>query len=73
MVGDTLVNDGMFRDRAALDVFGAELRMLHANPSDAALLWKHALGPGVQTEALRLLEIRNWLQLQVLPRSRQRG
>ena len=65
-------SEGMFRDRPALDAFAAELRTLQANPSDATLSWKHALGPAVQTEALRLLEIRNWLQAQVLPRSRQR-
>ena len=68
--GDTLVSEGMFRDRPALDTFAAELRTLQANPSDTTLLWKHALGPAVQAEALRLLEIRNWLQAQVLPRSR---
>jgi GMP synthase (glutamine-hydrolysing) len=71
--GDTLVSEGMFRDPPALNAFAAELRTLQANPSDRTLLWKHALGPAVQTEALRLLEIRNWLQAQVLPRSRQRG
>ncbi len=70
--GDALVADGMFRDVAALDDFAAELRALHADPSDTTLLWKHALGPAVQAEALRLLEIRNWLNAQVLPRSRQR-
>jgi GMP synthase (glutamine-hydrolysing) len=70
--GDTLVSEGMFRDRPALNAFAAELRTLQANPSDTTLLWKHGLGPAVQTEALRLLEIRNWLQAQVLPRSRQR-
>ena len=66
--GDTLVTEGMFRDRPALDGFAAELRALQLNPSDATLLWKHALGPSVQSEALRLLEIRNWLNAQVLPR-----
>jgi GMP synthase (glutamine-hydrolysing) len=70
--GDTLVSEGMFRDRPALDAFAADLRSLQANPSDTTLLWKYGLGPAVQTEALRLLEIRNWLQRQVLPRSRQR-
>jgi GMP synthase (glutamine-hydrolysing) len=70
--GDVLVSEGMFRDRPALDAFAAELRSLQANPSDTTLLWKYGLGPAVQTEALRLLEIRNWLQCQVLPRSRQR-
>jgi GMP synthase (glutamine-hydrolysing) len=68
--GDTLVSEGIFRDRPALDAFAAELRTLQANPSDTTLLWKHALGPAVQTETLRLLEIRNWLRTQVLPRRR---
>jgi GMP synthase (glutamine-hydrolysing) len=71
--GDTLVSEGMFRDRPALDAFAAELRALQVNPSDTTLLWRHALGAAVRTEALRLLEIRNWLQAQVLPRSRLRG
>jgi GMP synthase (glutamine-hydrolysing) len=71
--GDTLVTEGMFRDRPALSAFATELRALQANPSDTTLLWKHALGPAVQTEALRRLEIRNWLHAQVLSRTRQRG
>jgi len=70
--GDTLVTEGMFRDRPALDDFAAELRALQKNPLDTALLWKHGLGPSVQSDTLRLLEIRNWLSAQVLPRSRQR-
>ena len=70
--GDTLVSEGMFRDRPALNAFASELRTLQANPSDPTLLWRHALGPAVQNEALRLVEIRNWLQAEVLPRSSRR-
>lgn len=70
--GDTLVTEGIFRDRPALDGFAAELRALQKDPLDPTLLWKHALGPSLQTDALRLLEIRNWLNAQVLPRSRRR-
>jgi GMP synthase (glutamine-hydrolysing) len=65
--GETLVTEGMFRDSAALTAFAADLRALKANPADSALLWKHGLGPAMRTESLRLLEIRNWLQTQVLP------
>ncbi len=65
--GEILVTDGMFTDSAALAAFVADLRALQANPADSALLWKHGLGPAMRTEALRLLEIRNWLQIQVLP------
>jgi GMP synthase (glutamine-hydrolysing) len=67
--GDTLVTEGMFADTAALAAFAAELRALQANPRDSALLWKHGLGPAMQSEELRLLELRNWLQSQVLPRA----
>jgi GMP synthase (glutamine-hydrolysing) len=66
--GETLVTEGMFPDTAALAAFAAELRALQANPSDTTLLWKHGLGPAIRTETLRLLEICNWLQAQVLPR-----
>jgi GMP synthase (glutamine-hydrolysing) len=66
--GATLVSEGMVRDNAALSTFTADLRVLQANPSDTALLRKHGLGPAMQIEALRLLEIHNWLQAQVLPR-----
>ena len=67
--GETLVKEGMFPDTAALAAFAAELRALQANPSDTTLLWKHGLGPAMRSEALRLLEIRNWLKAQVLPRT----
>ena len=67
--GTTLVREGMFQDETAIAEFAAELRALQATPSDRPLVWKHALGPAMQDEALRLLEIRNWLEAQVLPRA----
>ena len=59
--GENLVKDGTFRDTAALAAFAAELRALQANPEDTALLWKHGVGPGMDSVAARRLEIRNWL------------
>ena len=70
--GETLVAEGMFRDGVALADFATELRHLHANPSDAPLVWKYGLGAGMRAETLRLLEIRNWLKAAVLPRATQR-
>jgi GMP synthase (glutamine-hydrolysing) len=69
--GETLVTEGIFRDTPALATFAAELRALQANPSEGTLLWKHALGPAMRSEALRLLEIRNWLAAMVLPGARR--
>lgn len=70
--GATLVTEGMFADAPDLADFAAELRALQTNPSDAPLLWKHGLGPAMRDESLRLLEIRNWLQKEVLPRAVRR-
>ena len=67
--GPILVSEGMFPDPAAVAAFGAELRILQANPSDTALLWKHGLGSAMRIETLRLLEISNWLDAEVLPRT----
>ena len=67
--GETLVNEGMFRDAAALAQFATELRALKADPADSALLWKHGLGPAMRSEALRLIEMENWLEANVRPRA----
>ena len=67
--GETLVKEGMFSDVPALAAFAAELRALETNPSDATLLWKHGLGPAMRDPSLRLLEIRNWLNVKVLSRA----
>jgi GMP synthase (glutamine-hydrolysing) len=67
--GETLVKEGMFRDAPALSAFAADLRALQAAPVDATLLWKYGLGAAMSNEALRLLEIRNWLNVKVLPRT----
>jgi GMP synthase (glutamine-hydrolysing) len=70
--GQTLVDEGTFRDLPALASFAGELRALQSNPTDAPLLWKYGLGPAMREEALRLLEIRNWLDSQVSTRARRR-
>jgi len=70
--GEVLVREQLFMDRAALDGFVAELRTLQARPQDRALNWKHGLGPAMQDPRLKLAELRNWLELQVVARFRQR-
>ena len=64
--GEAFVGEGMFRDLPSLKEFANELRTLQSNPTDAALLWKHGLGPAMRSESLRMLEISNWLRTEVL-------
>ncbi|MDE2220556.1 MAG: gamma-glutamyl-gamma-aminobutyrate hydrolase family protein, partial [Gammaproteobacteria bacterium] len=68
-----LLEEKLFLDAAELDAWVAELRELQRTPGDARLCWKHALGPGIRDERAKLAELRNWVELQVLPRRRQRG
>jgi GMP synthase (glutamine-hydrolysing) len=71
--GEVLVNEGLFRDRAELDAWVAELRALQRAPDDARLLWRHGLGPAVRDPELKLAEISNWLDEQVRPARARRG
>jgi GMP synthase (glutamine-hydrolysing) len=71
--GPRLVEDGLFADRAELATFVAELRALERHPHDRRLAWKHGLGPAVQEESLKLAELRNWLEHQVLPYAQRRA
>lgn len=71
--GAKLIEDGLFADRAELEAFVADLRALGHSPGDRRLAWKHGLGPAVYQETLKLLELRNWLEIQVLPHAGQRA
>src|SRR6266478_9359261 len=70
--GAALIEEGLFADRAELEVFINDLRALMCDPRDPRLTWKHGLGEGLQQDSCRLVELRNWLELQVLPYARQR-
>src|SRR5271170_1274379 len=67
-----LIDEHLFADQAELDIFVADLRALMRDPRDRRLTWKHGLGPALQEESCKLAELRNWLELQVLPYGRKR-
>ena len=70
--GMRLVAENFFADESALRDFATDMKRLQSNVQDPVLVWKYGLGVGVTDEAVRLLEIRNWLKHQVMPRVRQR-
>ena len=63
---EVLIRDGLVKDQAELDQLAADLVALNANPEDARLAWRFGVGSSVTDPALRLAEIRNWLEKQVL-------
>jgi GMP synthase (glutamine-hydrolysing) len=69
---EALLREHWFADRAALDGFVADLKLLQERPQDRYLGWKHGLGPAMQDERLKLAELHNWLELVVMPRFQRR-
>jgi len=68
-----LLAEGLFADRAELDAWVTDALALERRPRDARLCWKHGLGSAMQDADEKLAELRNWLQLQVMPRRQRRG
>jgi GMP synthase (glutamine-hydrolysing) len=69
---DALLDEGLLADRAELEEFVADLHTLERDPRDPRLTWKHGLGRALQERSCKLAELRNWLELQVLPHARRR-
>jgi GMP synthase (glutamine-hydrolysing) len=67
-----LLDEGLFATAAERDLYVADLKALMQDPRDKHLCWKHGLGPAMREETLKLAELRNWLEHQVMPRVRQR-
>jgi GMP synthase (glutamine-hydrolysing) len=65
--GQTLIGEGLFADEAALVEWVADLRELERHPESTTLAWRHGLGSALRDRRLKLAELDNWLQQQVLP------
>lgn len=63
---DVLIRDGLVRDQAELDALAADLVALHEHPDDARLAWRFGVGPSITDPGIKLAELRNWLERQVL-------
>jgi GMP synthase (glutamine-hydrolysing) len=63
---EPLIRDGLFKDQADLDAHNADLVELHANPTEARLAWRYGVGEGITDIRVKLAELRNWLERQVL-------
>jgi GMP synthase (glutamine-hydrolysing) len=63
---DVLIRDGLVADQAELDALAADLVTLDGKPDDARLAWRFGIGPSITDPGVRLAELRNWLEKQVL-------
>ena len=63
---DVLIRDGLVKDQAELDALAADLVALNDKPDDARLAWRFGVGPSITDPGIKLAELRNWLEKQVL-------
>jgi GMP synthase (glutamine-hydrolysing) len=64
--GEVLIRDKLVKDQAELDALAADLVTLNDNPDDARLAWRFGVGASITDANVRLAELRNWLDKQVL-------
>jgi GMP synthase (glutamine-hydrolysing) len=63
---EPLIRDGLFASQQDLDSHAADLVAFDANPSNARFAWRFGVGEAITDTRIKLAEIRNWLERQVL-------
>jgi GMP synthase (glutamine-hydrolysing) len=63
---DVLIRDGLVKDQTELETLAADLVSLNERPEDQRLAWRFGVGPAITDVSVRLAELRNWLDKQVL-------
>ncbi len=66
-IGDGLVDEGFFSDASDVTGFSKDLDELHNDPANKRLSWRYGISTNVLDKRLRTSEVRNWIDLQVLP------
>lgn len=72
-IGPKLITEGFFLNEADIETFASDLENLDRNPLDKRLAWRHGISKNVLEKRLRVGEIANWLEFQVLPTRAKRG
>ncbi len=71
--GHQLVEEGFFADDADLGRFADDLDALDRDPGCKRLSWRYGISHNVLDKALRVSELANWIEFQVLPQRAKRG
>jgi GMP synthase (glutamine-hydrolysing) len=65
---EKLTGLGFFKDMDTADLFVNDLEALHQDPSRKDISWRLGIDDDVMNEDIRQMEVRNWIELLVLPR-----
>ena len=72
-IGTRLIEEGFFKDAADIDTFSQDLDTLDRDPDCKRLSWRHGISKNVLDKKLRVGEVANWIEFQVLPTRVKRG
>lgn len=72
-IGTRLIGEGFFADEAGVTGFAKDLDALDRDPDCKRLAWLHGISQNVLNKKLRVSEIANWIEFQVLPMRVKRG
>jgi GMP synthase (glutamine-hydrolysing) len=72
-IGARLIGEGFFADEAGVEGFEQDLDALDRDPECKRLAWLHGISRNVLDRKLRVSEVANWIEFQVLPMRVKRG
>lgn len=72
-IGTRLIGEGFFADESEVKEFARDLDALDRDPTCKRLSWRHGISQNVLDKKLRVSEVANWVEYQVLPMRVKRG
>ena len=72
-IGTRLIDEGFFADEKDVLEFARDLDALDRDPGCKRLSWRHGISKNVLDKRLRVSEVANWVEYQVLPTRVKRG
>ncbi len=72
-IGTRLIGEGFFADEPDMKEFARDLDALDRDPACKRLSWRHGISQNVLDKKLRVSEVANWMEYQVLPMRVKRG
>jgi len=72
-IGTRLIEEGFFADAADIKAFSHDLDTLDRDPDCMRLAWRHGISKNILDKKLRVSEVANWVEFQVLPTRVKRG
>ena len=72
-IGKRLIEEGFFADEVDMIDFAQDLDTLDRDPDCKRLAWRHGISKNILDKKLRVSEVANWIEYQVLPMRVKRG